>query len=73
LSRGEKLNLTSLEGWMSKGKAPALEHSLKFFDELKSTGVQIFLVSSRREYLSSATIDNLVDVGYHGWTRLVLR
>lgn len=70
---GEKLNLTSLEGWMSNGKAPALEHSLKFFDELKSTGVQIFLVSSRREYLRSATIDNLVDVGYHGWTRLVLR
>lgn len=57
---------------MSKGKAPALEHTLKFFDELKSTGVQIFLVSSRREYLRSATIDNLVDVGYHGWTRLVL-
>ncbi|KAJ6890387.1 acid phosphatase 1-like [Populus alba x Populus x berolinensis] len=70
---GEKLNLTSLEGWMSRGKAPALVHSLKFFDELKSTGVQIFLVSSRREHLRSATIDNLVDVGYHGWTRLYIK
>ncbi|KAJ6771424.1 PLANT ACID PHOSPHATASE [Salix koriyanagi] len=36
-------------------------------------GVQIFLVSSRREHLRSATTDNLVDVGYHGWTRLILR
>ncbi|KAJ4827972.1 hypothetical protein Tsubulata_009504 [Turnera subulata] len=70
---GEKLNLTSLEEWMSQGKAPALEHSLKFFDELKSMGVQIILVSSRREHLRSATVDNLVDVGYHGWTSLILR
>ncbi|KAF5736719.1 hypothetical protein HS088_TW14G00869 [Tripterygium wilfordii] len=70
---GEKLNLTSLEEWMSKGKAPALEHALNLFNELKARGVQIILVSSRREHLRSATIDNLVDVGYHGWTGLMLR
>ncbi|KAG8369852.1 hypothetical protein BUALT_Bualt14G0056700 [Buddleja alternifolia] len=70
---GIKLNLTSLEEWMKHGKAPALEHSLRLFNQLKGLGVQIILVSSRRECLRSATIDNLVDVGYHGWTSLILR
>lgn len=72
-NRGEKLNLTTLEEWLSKGKAPALDYSLKLFNEIKSKGLQIFLISSRREHLRSATIDNLVDVEYHGWTRLILR
>lgn len=58
---------------MQQGKATALEHSLKFFNELKGIGVKIILVSSRRECLRSATVDNLVDVGYHGWKSLVLR
>ncbi|KAK4266205.1 hypothetical protein QN277_027162 [Acacia crassicarpa] len=70
---GNKLNLTSLEEWMGKGKAPALDHSLKLFNELKSRGVQIILVSARREHLRAATIDNLVNVGFHGWAGLVLR
>lgn len=58
---------------MVKGKAPALDHSLRFFNELKSRGVQIILVSARREQLRAATIDNLVNVGFHGWAGLVLR
>lgn len=73
LNWGENVNLTSLEEWMCQGKAAALEHSLKFFNELKAMVVQIILVSSRREHLRSATIDNRLDVGYHGWTSLVLR
>lgn len=72
-NRGDKLNLTSLEEWMRQSKAPALEHSLNLFNELKARGLQIILVSSRREYLRSATINNLVSVGYHGWTSLILR
>ncbi|KAK4775735.1 hypothetical protein SAY87_023696 [Trapa incisa] len=71
--QGEKLNLTSLEEWMRKGKAPALEHSLKLFNEIKGRGIQIVLVSSRREHLRSATIDNLVTAGFHGWSSLILR
>lgn len=60
---------------MSQGKAPALEHSLKLFNELKPMGVQMILVSPRREHLrsASATIDNLVDVGSCGRTSLALR
>ncbi|XP_014512950.1 acid phosphatase 1 [Vigna radiata var. radiata] len=70
---GRKLNVTSLEEWMKSGKAPALDHSLKLYDELKSRGVQILLVTSRKEHLRSATIDNLVKVGYYGWTKIIFR
>ncbi|KAM5553335.1 acid phosphatase 1 [Rosa sericea] len=70
---GEKLNLSALEEWMSHGKAPALDHSLKLFNEIKARGLLIILVSSRREHLRSATIYNLLHVGSYGWTSLILR
>ncbi|KAJ4822750.1 hypothetical protein Tsubulata_004135 [Turnera subulata] len=70
---GEKLNKTSLEEWMKQSKAPALEHTLKLFHELKDKGVKIFLISSRSETLRSSTVDNLIDAGYHGWANLILR
>lgn len=71
--RGKKLNLTDLESWMSKANAPILEHSLRLFNLLKARGVDIILISARREVLRSATIENLVQVGYHGWSKLILR
>ncbi|KAG5588250.1 hypothetical protein H5410_048684 [Solanum commersonii] len=70
---GNKLNVTSLEDWMSQGKGTVLEHSLKLFNHLKGLGVKIFLVSSRREHLRSATVDNLVKVDFYGWNSLILR
>lgn len=70
---GNKLNSTSFEAWMEKSKAPALDHTLKLFHEIKDRGIKIFLVSSRRETLRSPTVDNLIKVGYHGWTGLTLR
>ncbi|CAL5345414.1 unnamed protein product [Camellia sinensis] len=70
---GEKLNMSSLEEWQSKAKETDLEHTLKLFNDLKGRGMHIILVSSRREQLRTATIDNLVDVGFHGWTSLIQR
>ncbi|KAK4482483.1 hypothetical protein RD792_009641 [Penstemon davidsonii] len=70
---GKKSNSTALEEWMRQGKAPALEPSLRLFNQLKGLGVKIILVSSRKECLRSATVDNLVNAGYHGWTSLTLR
>jgi predicted secreted acid phosphatase len=72
-TRGEKLNATSLEAWMKESKAPALEHTLKLFHDIKDRGFKIFLISSRRETLRSSSVDNLIKVGYHGWTSLLLR
>ncbi|KAF4378171.1 hypothetical protein G4B88_022994 [Cannabis sativa] len=70
---GEKRNTTSLETWMKKRKAPALKHTLNIFHDIKDKGLKIFLISSRSESLRSHTVDNLVSVGYHGWTKLSLR
>ncbi|XP_015901170.1 acid phosphatase 1 [Ziziphus jujuba] len=70
---GEKINSTSLEKWMRKSEAPALKHTLELFHRIKDKGFKIFLISSRREPLRSSTVDNLIQVGYHGWSGLTLR
>ncbi|THG05405.1 hypothetical protein TEA_002124 [Camellia sinensis var. sinensis] len=70
---GEKLNVSCLEKWMRERKAPALEHTQRLFEEIRGKGIKIFLISSRRESLRDATVDNLIKVGYHGWTSLILR
>ncbi|THU64132.1 hypothetical protein C4D60_Mb01t23260 [Musa balbisiana] len=36
-------------------------------------GLKVFILSSRAEYLREATVENLIAVGYHGWTDLILR
>lgn len=70
---GEKLNSSLLEEWMKSMKAPALDNTLNLYHEIRNKGVKIFLVSSRMEYMRSYTVDNLINVGYHGWTGLQLR
>ncbi|PSR94885.1 Acid phosphatase [Actinidia chinensis var. chinensis] len=70
---GEKLNATTFEGWMRERKAPALEHTLNLYHEIRGKGLKVFLISSRKEPLRDATVDNLIKVGYHGWKGLILR
>ncbi|KAK6937730.1 Acid phosphatase, class B-like [Dillenia turbinata] len=57
---------------MEESKAPALQYSLNLINKIKGRGIKIFLISSRRETLRSATFDNLIKVGNHGWTGLTL-
>lgn len=73
MDRGERLNMSSLEDWMKKNRAPALGETLRFFNEIRGRGFKVFLISSRRETLRTHTADNLIKVGYHGWTALILR
>ncbi|XP_047327420.1 acid phosphatase 1-like [Impatiens glandulifera] len=70
---GEKMNHTSLEGWMKERKAVVLEHTLRIFNEVRLKGVKIFIISNRRECLRDATVENLLKVGYQGWSGLILR
>ncbi|CDY13132.1 BnaA09g16850D [Brassica napus] len=46
---------------------------VKLFHEIRERGFKIFLVSSRKEYLRSATVENLIEAGYHSWSNLLLR
>ncbi|XP_043707313.1 acid phosphatase 1-like [Telopea speciosissima] len=68
-----KLNITYFEEWVCERKAPPLKHTLHLFREIKRKGIKIFLISSRGEHLVDATIDNLIKVGYCGWSGLILR
>lgn len=70
---GERLNLTSLEGWMMEKKAVALKHTLRIFHRIRLKGMKIFIISNRRECLRDATVQNLLKVGYQGWSGLILR
>ncbi|GJZ82170.1 acid phosphatase 1-like protein [Tanacetum coccineum] len=70
---GEALNKTALEEWMSKGNCTVMEYTLGLYNTIKKGGIQIILVSSRKEHLRDATIDNLDDAGYYGWKILYLR
>lgn len=58
---------------MGEGSAPAVKHVPDLYHEIKSRGLKIFIISSRKEYLRDATVNNLVKAGYHGWTELILR
>ncbi|CAL9064409.1 acid phosphatase 1 [Musa acuminata AAA Group] len=70
---GTKTNRGSLEAWMREGNAPAIEHMLTLFYLIRGKGLKVFILSSRAEYLREATVENLIAVGYHGWTDLILR
>ncbi|KAJ0966534.1 hypothetical protein J5N97_023451 [Dioscorea zingiberensis] len=68
-----RMNKSSLERWMEEGRAPAVDHMVGLYNEIKGRGLKIFIVSSRGEHLRDATVNNLIKVGYHGWTQLILR
>ncbi|KAF5941944.1 hypothetical protein HYC85_019586 [Camellia sinensis] len=57
---GEKLNMSSLEEWQSKAKAPALEHTLKLFNDLKGRGMHIILVSQEESNLEQPLLTTLL-------------
>ena len=66
-------NISSLEAWMMQKNAPAVKHMHDLYHEIKGRGLNIFIISSRKEYLRDATVNNLLKAGYHGWTELILR
>ncbi|RWW29375.1 hypothetical protein BHE74_00058457 [Ensete ventricosum] len=43
------------------------------FHHIRTRGLKVFVLSSRAECLREATVGNLINVGYHGWTELILR
>ncbi|KAG6536212.1 acid phosphatase 1-like [Zingiber officinale] len=70
---GTKLDKKSLEAWMSEASAPAIEQMRMLFHKIRRRGLKVFILSSRAEHLREATVNNLISVGYHGWTDLILR
>ncbi|KAI5060018.1 hypothetical protein GOP47_0024438 [Adiantum capillus-veneris] len=69
----EAFNDTLFNKWVELAKAPALEATLDLFDSLKDWGYCLFFLSGRNESQRSATIKNLVKVGYTDYEALILR
>lgn len=52
--------------------APAIEPTLRLYNEAIQSGVAIFFVSFRPDEMRSYTITNLQKAGYYGWSNLYL-
>lgn len=59
--------------WVDKASAPAIESSLKLYEEVLRLGFKVFLLTGRSEKQRSVTVENLVNVGFHDWDKLILR
>lgn len=59
--------------WAEKGTVPALESSLKLYQEVLSLGFKVFLLTRHSERHRSVTVDNLMNVGFRDWHKLILR
>ncbi len=46
---------------------------LKLYKLLKKDDVTIFVITGRKPYQRSLTIKNLIDVGYSGWKKLIVK
>ncbi|XP_022154691.1 acid phosphatase 1-like [Momordica charantia] len=69
----EPYNDTSFNEWVNEGVAPALPASLRLFNKVKGLGIKIFLLTGRPEAQRAITQQNLLDAGYSGWEKLILR
>jgi predicted secreted acid phosphatase len=61
------------DDWVTKEKAPAIDGTLRLYNEALKDGVAVFFITGRRTDQETATADNLKIAGYHDWTGLALR
>lgn len=69
----EVFNGHEFDKWVTKAMAPAIESSLKLYEEVRGLGFKIFLLTGRAEGQRSMTTDNLNAVGFQDWDKLILR
>lgn len=63
----------AFDKWVDKAVAPAVEASLKLYEEVLSLGIKVFLLTGRSEQQRNVTVQNLLDVGFKNWEKLILR
>jgi len=52
---------------------PAIAPVLELYNFAKSKGIALFFITGRPEKQRQLTIDNLREVGYEGWTDLIMQ
>ncbi|GMH29679.1 hypothetical protein Nepgr_031522 [Nepenthes gracilis] len=59
--------------WVDEAMAPAIEPSLRLYEEVLDLGFKIFLLTGRSEKQRDITVQNLMNVGFRNWDKLMLR
>lgn len=61
------------DDWVEKGVAPAIEPSLKLYEDVWNLGFKVVLLTGRSENHRNVTVDNLIKAGFRDWHQLILR
>lgn len=69
----EVFNSVEFDKWVEKASAPAIESSLKLYEEVLGLGLKVFLLTGRGEKQRGVTVENLVNSGFRHWDKLILR
>lgn len=59
--------------WVDMANAPAIESSLKLYEEVQGLGFKVFLLTGRNEGQRAVTITNLEKAGFKSWSKLIMR
>ncbi|KAG6429251.1 hypothetical protein SASPL_107296 [Salvia splendens] len=59
--------------WVEMGRAPAIESSLKVYEEVLNLGFKVILLTGRSERYRGVTVENLFQSGFRDWGMLILR
>lgn len=71
--RYEVFDHGKFDEWVEKGVAPAIEPSLRLYEDVLKLGFKVILLTGRSESHRSITVDNLINAGFRDWHQLVLR
>ncbi|XP_050285959.1 acid phosphatase 1-like isoform X3 [Quercus robur] len=66
-------NSTAFNEWEAKGIAPAVPANLDLYKKLVNLGFKIVFLTGRSETYRNITIENLKNVGYTTWEKLILK
>lgn len=59
--------------WVEKAAAPAIQPSLRLYEQVLQLGFKVILLTGRTEKHRSATVENLINAGFQSWHKLILR
>ncbi|KAL6126921.1 PREDICTED: acid phosphatase 1 [Fragaria vesca subsp. vesca] len=69
----EVFDQVEFDKWVDKGMSPAIKSSLKLYEEVLGLGFKVFLLTGRSEGKRGVTAENLKNVGFQDWHKLILR
>lgn len=74
ICRCDPYNPMEFKIWASKGESLAIPAVLEIFYRLIEVGFKVMLLTGRdEETLGEATVENLVNQGFVGYERLIMR